>query len=353
MLWQMIKILYVLLALLITVPVTTIGYYHRKNLPGALLCLVLAISAWFMGRLLPLAGGAVIAILFGMLLANFWTYPEFFKPGISATSKRILQTAIVLFGFQMNLGHVLALGGQGLALIGAAITTSLLLAYAAGKAMRIRANEQILIGVGTAICGGSAIAAIAPVIKAEESEVATAISTIFLFNVMAVFIFPFFGRLLFMSDLRFGMWCGSAINDTSSVLAAAFSYSDAAGSTATVVKLTRTLMIIPMAFILAFRQAKKEGGQGGFKLSKVFPWFVAGFLLACLVNSISLVPAYVSAFWGNMGKFCIMMAMAAIGLNTNLRDLLRHGRKAILLGGCCSFAVAMVSLLVQFLLGMA
>ena len=253
----------------------------------------------------------------------------------------------------MNLGHVLALGGQGLALIGAAITTSLLLSYGAGRAMRIRANEQILVGVGTAICGGSAIAAIAPVIKAEESEVATAISTIFLFNVMAVFIFPFFGHLLSMSDLRFGMWCGSAINDTSSVLAAAFSYSDAAGSTATVVKLTRTLMIIPMAFVLAFRQAKKEGGQAGFKLGKVFPWFVAGFLLACIINSTSLVPAAISSFWGNMGKFFIMMAMAAIGLNTNLRELLHRGKKTILLGACCSFAVAMVSLLVQFLLGMA
>ena len=347
----MIKILYALLALIITLPITTTSYYNKKNIPGALLCLALAIAAWVLGRLLPLAGGAVIAILLGMLLANFWHYPEKLKAGISATSKRVLQTAIVLFGFQMNLKHVLALGGQGLILICTSIATSLLLAYSIGKAMRIRTNEQILVGIGTAICGGSAIAAIAPVIKAEESEVATAISTIFLFNVIAVFIFPLAGHILSMSELRFGMWCGSAINDTSSVVAAAFSYGDTAGSTATVVKLTRTLMIIPAAFILALKQAKKEGGKGGFKMGKVFPWFVAAFLLACIINSINIIPAELSAFWGSMGKFCIMMAMAAIGLNTNLRELLSRGKKPLILGGCCSLAVAIVSLLVQALLG--
>ena len=348
----MIKIFYALLALLITLPITTVGYYSRKNLPGALLCLALATVAWFVGRLLPLAGGAVIAILLGMLLANFWRYPEKFKAGISATSKQVLQTAIVLFGFQMNLSHVLVIGGRGLALICAAITTSLLLAYCIGKAIHIRTNEQILVGIGTAICGGSAIAAVAPVIKAEESEVAAAISTIFLFNVLAVFVFPLIGHILSMSELRFGMWCGSAINDTSSVMAAAFSYGDTAGSTATVVKLTRTLMIIPAAFVLALRQTKREGGEDGFRLGKVFPWFVAAFLLACVINSLSLIPAQFSAFWGSMGKFCITMAMAAIGLSTNLRDLLSRGKKPVLLGGCCSLAVVVVSLLIQALLGM-
>ena len=349
----MIKVFYILLALIITLPITTAGFYSRKNWPGALLCLALAIAAWFLGRLLPLAGGAVIAILLGMLLANFLKYPEKFKAGISATSKRVLQTAIVLFGFQMNFGSVLALGGQGILLILASIATSLFLAYCVGKALRIRTNEQILIGVGTAICGGSAIAAIAPVIKAEENEVAAAISTIFLFNVLAVFIFPVIGRFLSMSDLRFGMWCGSAINDTSSVLAASFSYSDAAGNTATVVKLTRTLMIIPIAFFMAFRQAKKDGVHGGFSMGKVFPWFVTAFLFACIINSSGLVPAGISKFWGGMGKFFIMMAMAAIGLNTNLRELLARGKKPILLGGCCSLAVALVSFFVQALLRMA
>jgi len=170
---------------------------------------------------------------------------------------------------------------------------------------------------------------------------------------LAVFIFPLAGHALSMSALRFGLWCGSAINDTSSVVAAAFSYSDAAGHTATVVKLTRTLMIIPIVFILTLRQAKKEGGQGGFKLSKIFPWFVVAFLLACIVNTMNVVPSQMGTFWGNMGKFFILTAMAAIGLNTNLRDLLSRGKKAVLLGACCSVAVTLVSLFTQFLLGVS
>ena len=348
----MIKIAYVLLALLITLPIATPGYYNRKNLPGAMLCLALALAAWFLGRLFPVVGGPVIAILLGIIVANVWHSPEMFKPGISATSKRVLQSAIVLFGFQMNLWNVLALGGRGLVLIGATIATAILIACALGKALRLEANEQILIGVGTAICGGSAIAAAAPVIKANEREVVTAISTIFLFNVLAVFIFPLAARLLSMSDLRFGLWCGAAINDTSSVVAAAYSVSDAAGKTATVVKLTRTLMIIPVTFILAILQAKKAGKEAGFSLGKIFPWFVAAFFAACLINSFNLIPPQLSAFWGGMGKFFIMAAMAAIGLNTNLRELIRHGRKPILLGGCCSVAVALVSLFVQALAGM-
>ncbi|MCL2496165.1 MAG: YeiH family protein [Clostridiales bacterium] len=347
----MIKIVYILAALSITLPITTTGYYSKKNLPGALLCLLIAIAAWFLGLLLPVAGGAVIAILLGMLLANLWKYPAIYKAGISATSKRILQTAIVLLGFQMNLSHVLTLGAQGLVLICATIITAVLLAYGLGKALRIQANEQVLIGIGTAICGGSAIAAVAPVIKAQEREIATAISTIFLFNVLAVFIFPLLGHIMSMSDLRFGMWCGAAINDTSSVVAAAYSYSDAAGQTATVVKLTRTLMIIPAAFILALYQAKKEGGPGNFHVLKVFPWFVAAFLIACILNSVKLIPQTISMFWGGMGKFCIMAAMAGIGLSTNVGELIRHGRKPLILGGCCSIAVAAMSIFIQALLG--
>jgi uncharacterized integral membrane protein (TIGR00698 family) len=348
----MIKIVYVLLAMLIVLPITTFGYYNRKNLPGALLCLALATAAWYLGRKFPLIGGAIIAILLGMLLANVWSCPQVFKVGISATSKRVLQSAIVLFGFQLNLSYVLNLGGQGLVLICVTIVTSLLLAYAIGKALRMQTNEQILLGVGTAICGGSAIAAVAPIIKADEREVVTALSIIFLLNNVPVFIFPLVGHILSMSDLRFGMWCGAAINDTSHVVAAAFSYSDAAGENATIVKLTRTLMIIPITFALAILQAKKADTAGGFQIGKVFPWFVAAFFAACVINSLHLVPAQVSAFWGNMGRFCIMIAMAAIGLSTNLRELIRHGKKPVFLGCCLTFAVALISFLAQIILEM-
>ena len=353
----MIYVAFVLLAALITLPITTPGFYNKKNLPGALLCLLLATPSWFLGNLMPIAGGAVIAILLGMLVGvftrrySFIKYPETFGPGVSATSKYVLQTAIVLFGFQMDMKHISAIGARGITLILAVIVTAVLVALAVGKALGASRNERILVGVGTAICGGSAIAAATPVIKANDREVATSISIVFLFNVLAVFIFPLLGHLISMSDLRFGMWSGSAINDTSSVVAAAFSYSGEAGNAAVVVKLTRTLMIIPVTFILALFQAKKEGGAGKFQIMKVFPWFVAAFLVAGAINSLRFVPTEVSAFWGNMGRFCIMMAMAAVGLNTDIRKLLLQGYKPILLGFCCSLSVAVVSFFVLSILG--
>ncbi|MCL1975701.1 MAG: putative sulfate exporter family transporter [Firmicutes bacterium] len=344
-------LVYVLCAMLITLPIVTPGYYSKQNICGALLCLVIAVVAWFLGQHLPVIGGAIIAIFLGMLLANFWHCPKIFIPGISATSKRVLQAAIVLFGFQMNLGNVLNIGGQGLILIGVSISVAFVLAFIIGKVLRIQTNEQLLIGVGTAICGGSAIAAIAPIIKANEREVATSISIIFLFNILAVFIFPIVGYAFGMSDLRFGLWCGSAINDTSSVVAAAFTYSETAGNTATVVKLTRTLMIIPLALILSFKQTKKEGRLSKRHIIKAFPWFVAAFFLASIISSLNILPMQISKFWGSMGRFCILMALAGIGLNVNILELIKHGKKPIILGGCCWIAVAIISFFMQALLG--
>ena len=339
-------ILYALIALLITLPITGVKYYSVKNLPGALLCLLAAVPAWFLGRWLPVAGGPVIGIVLGMLIAQFWRIPETFKPGTKETGKRILQTAIVLFGFRMNLAHVANTGGRALLLVAAVAAVALTLAYLLGKPLKTASNEQTLIGIGTAICGGSAIAAAAPVIKADDKQVAAALSVIFLFNVLAVFVFPAAGHLLYMDDTSFGMWAGAAINDTSSVVAAGFAYSDAAGNTATVVKLTRTLLIIPVTLALALRQSKlaRDSGGGRFSLRKIFPWFAAGFLAACVINTTGAIPEQATAFWGEMGRFLIVMAMVGIGLGTNFRELLRHGRKLVLLGFCLSLAVALVSL---------
>ena len=332
------------LALLITLPITGRVYYTRKNLPGALLCLGLAVPAWQLGQLMPVAGGPVIGIVLGMLVAQFFSVPDTCKVGTKETGKRILQTAIVLFGFQMNLLLVFNLGGQVLPLLLAVVATALVLAYFVGKALGLSAHEKVLIGVGTAICGGSAIAATAPIIKAGDKQVATAISIIFLFNVVAVFAFPAAGHLLSMNDEMFGIWAGAAINDTSSVVAAAFSYSWDAGNTAIVVKMTRTLLIIPVSFALALLYSKQEQGGGKFSLLKTFPWFVAGFLAASVLNTVDVIPANFTAFWASMGRFLIIVAMVGIGLGVNIKELIRSGKKPVMLGGCLSLAVAVVSL---------
>jgi uncharacterized integral membrane protein (TIGR00698 family) len=244
----------------------------------------------------------------------------------------------------MHLSTVAEQGWRAVLLIIASITTALLAAYFIGKLLGAESNEKILIGVGTAICGGSAIAAASPVIKASDKEVARAVSTIFLFNVIAVFVFPLLGRLFGMDDAAFGTWAGAAINDTSSVVSAAYSFSDAAGDTATVVKLTRTLFIIPVTLGLALFKSKDES-PGGFKIYKAFPLFAAFFLLACIINTTGIIPSDFTTFWGKMSKFMIVLAMAAIGLSTNIRELIRHGIKPILLGLCCSLSVAVISIL--------
>ena len=344
-----------------------------KVAPGILLCLLIAVPAWILGNVWPIVGSPVFGILMGMLitllLPNLLAVPRVFgdrqafrlEDGVKYTSKKLLQYSIILLGFGMNLYHVVRVGGQSLYVIVFTLTASFVTAYFVGKIMNLDAKVTTLIGVGTSICGGSAIAATAPVISAKDEDVAHAISTIFLFNILAVFIFPSLGMILGLSDQGFGMWAGTAINDTSSVVAAGTAWSDAVGNNnalafATIVKLTRTLMIVPITLVLAVytaRQARKNPQQatgGKFHFAKVFPWFVLGFVFAAVINTVvgstSLFAHLVVA-----GKFMIVMAMAAIGLNTNLKKLLTNGFKPVFLGVCCWSAVAVASLAVQRVTG--
>lgn len=321
----------------------------KKIISGILLVLAIAIPAWYLGKLFPIMGGPVFGILMGILVA-FWKRPSLFNEGIKFTSKKLLQTAIILLGFEMNLYNVIKVGSQSLLVMLFTLTAAFTTAWLVGRALKLQGNVAILIGVGTAICGGSAIAATAPVIKAEDKEIAYSISTIFLFNVAAVFIFPAIGHLVQMSDIGFGIWAGTAINDTSSVVAAGYSYSDAAGSLATIVKLTRTLMIIPVTLFLAIYTHKKTAQNTNFALSKVFPWFVLGFIAASIISTTGLVPLETGKLLAQFGKFLIVMAMAAIGLNTNIKQLISNGIKPILLGLCCWIAVALTSIIAQYML---
>lgn len=343
----------------------------REISPGVLLCFLIAIPAWFLGKAVPVVGSPVFGILAGMMLSQF--FPQLtglnwksggFEKGIKMTSKKLLQLSIILLGFGMNLFHVFKVGSQSIMVILVTLSASFVTAYLVGKSLSLDGKVTTLIGVGTSICGGSAIAATAPVIEASDEEVAHAISTIFLFNVLAVFIFPAFGRLLGLSDMGFGMWAGTAINDTSSVVAAGTAWSSAAGNDtalafATIVKLTRTLMIVPITLVLAIFTARKKALLAGmdeeknefadtenFNFIKVFPWFVIGFLAAAVVNTVFELGEF-STLLVTFGKFLIVMAMAAIGLNTKIKKLLTQGLKPVILGICCWIAVAGASLLVQ------
>ncbi|CAN2924197.1 YeiH family protein [Streptococcus dysgalactiae] len=334
---------------------------YLRKLPGLLLCLLLALPAWYLGRLFPIIGAPVFAILLGMLLALFYHHRDKTKEGISFTSKYILQTAVVLLGFGLNLTQVMAVGMQSLPIIVSTIATALLVAYGLQKWLGLDVNTATLVGVGSSICGGSAIAATAPVIKAKDDEIAKAISVIFLFNILAALLFPSLGQLLGLSNEGFAIFAGTAVNDTSSVTATATSWDAVHHSNtldgATIVKLTRTLAIIPITLGLSLYRAKKEHEivtEEGFILSKSFPRFILFFLLASLITTLMTsfdVSANVFHSFKELSKFFIVMAMAAIGLNTNLVKLIKTGGQAILLGAICWVAITLVSLGMQFSLG--
>ncbi len=340
----------------------------KQKWKGLVLCLAIALPSWFLGKIFPIVGGAVIAILAGMVLTGFIRHKEPLEPGIKFTSKKILQWAVILLGFGMNLSVVLETGKQSLPIIISTITTSLIIAYVLHKAMNIPSKISTLVGVGSSICGGSAIAATAPVIDADDEEVAQAISVIFFFNVLAAILFPSFGKMLGFDTLSgnaFGVFAGTAINDTSSVTAAASTWDgmwnlgSATLDKAVTVKLTRTLAIIPITLFLAFirtrNEEKYDRAQGqSVSFKDIFPFFILYFMAASILTTIALNAGVPMSFFQpikELSKFFIVLAMAAIGLNTNLVKLIKTGGKPIFMGACCWAGITAVSLVLQSVLG--
>lgn len=340
----------------------------KKIWKGLLLCIIIAVPSWFVGKQFPIIGGAVIAILAGMVVSLFVKNQGSFEAGIKFTSKKILQWAVVLLGFGLNLSVVLETGKQSLPIILSTISVSLIVAFVLCKLMHIPGKISTLVGVGSSICGGSAVAATAPVIDADDEEVAQAISVIFFFNVLAALIFPTLGKLGGFdtgSGEAFGIFAGTAVNDTSSVTACASTWDSmwnlgsATLDTAVTVKLTRTLAIIPITVVLAFvrtrkeKQNAKEGTTVNFK--KIFPFFILYFIAASIITTIALNCGVSASFFKpvkDLSKFFIVLAMAAIGLNTDIVKLVKTGKKPLFMGFCCWVGITCVSLVMQNILGL-
>lgn len=336
----------------------------KENWKGLLLCIALAIPASLLGKQFAIIGGPVFAIIGGIILAPLVKKKSSLEPGIKYTAKKILQYAVILLGFGMNLKVVMETGKQSLPIIICTITTSLVIAYVLHRALRIPTKISTLVGVGSSICGGSAIAATAPVIDADEEEVAQAISVIFLFNILAALIFPALGGALGFSTTSgeaFGVFAGTAVNDTSSVTAAAATWDSLyhLGSQtldkAITVKLTRTLAIIPITLVLAFMRARKEEKREGDKvtLKQVFPFFILFFIGASVITTVATsvgVPASVFVPLKDLSKFFIVMAMGAIGFNTDVVKLVKSGGRPILQGLACWIGITIVSLGMQHMM---
>ena len=330
----------------------------RDRLPGLLLAIAIALMAMGLGQLAPLVGGPVFGIVLGVLVKNLFSPGTRFTPGIQFGGKQILQWSIIALGFGLSLTQVAKTGLESLWVTLVTMTVAFLSAWLLGRWLGVHDKLTILIGVGTAICGGSAIAAVTPIIRSDDHDTAFAISTIFLFNLVAVLLFPLLGHLMHMSDLGFGLWAGTAINDTSSVVAAGYSYSHAAGDYATIVKLTRATLIIPVCLVLAFavaarekRKARASGNVGTFRLSAIFPWFILWFLVASAVRTFGLLPIAVQPMLHTAAEFLIIVALTAIGLSANLRRMASTGLRPILLGLGVWVTVSVSSLLVQLVIG--
>lgn len=336
-----------------------------KVLPGFLMALLIAAVARTIENLLPihLIGGSVIALFIGMGLNQLRKPADFLKPGLAFTSKKMLKFAIILLGASLSIGTILHVGRLSLTVMLFTLLTCFGGGYFVGKALGLDWKLSNMISAGTGICGGSAIAAIAPVIDAEDKDIAYAMSATFLFDMVMIVVFPILGRMMGMSDIAYGLWAGTAVNDTSSVVAAGYAFSEAAGDFATMVKLTRTLSIIPTVLIFALvnvrlkRKAALAQGDSreihsDVKFTSLFPWFILFFVLMAVINSVGLIPAALSAAMKEASKFLMVAALAAIGLNTDFREMKQSGFNPMVHGFIISALVVIVALAVEYAIGL-
>lgn len=336
----------------------------KKYSYGIILTLALALVSIYISSLIPmhLISGGVFALLLGMCLNPIVEKHNLFKGGISFVSKKILRLSIILMGLTLSIWQVFEVGKYSLIVMTFTLISAFGGGYLLGKAFGMDWKLSGLISAGTGICGGSAIAAIAPTIDAEDTQIAYAISATFIFDVVMVILFPLMGRYFGMSDIGFGLWAGTAVNDTSSVVAAGYAFSDMAGQFAVIVKLTRTLSIIPVVLLFSFinerlnaKQAQANG-QAVHKrrkvdLKQIFPWFILLFLAMVAVKSSGIISDNFSSNVSSISKLFMVMALAAIGLKTNFSQMSKSGFKPMIHGFIISALVVVVSFVVQLFIG--
>lgn len=334
---------------------------YLEYIPGVIGAVVLAVIAEVLSSLVPmnLLSAGVIALLLGMVVNPLIRAHSYFDKGLKFSSSVILKVAIVLMGASLNFTQVMSVGKVSLFVMIFTLLTAFGMGYLVGKLFKMDWRLSSLISAGTGICGGSAIAAIAPSIKAKTSDIAYAISATFLFDILMVVAFPIIGKMLSMSDLGFGLWTGTAVNDTSSVVAAGYAFSEVAGNYSIIVKLTRTLSIVPAVLIFSYingrverMEMSDEVASTRVSLKQIFPWFIIFFLLVVTVNSLGLISSSLSLSLATFSKFAMIMSLGSIGLNTNFKEVSKSGFKPMLHGFIISLLVVMVSLLVQFMMGL-
>ena len=326
---------------------------------GLLICFSVAAVSVLLEKVIPgeLLGASIIALFMGTIINSFF-HPKWIQPALKFTSKKILKVAIILLGASLSVSTILSVGKMTFFVMIFTFAMCFGAGYLIRKLFGLNWKLSNLISAGTGICGGSAVAAIAPVIDADDKDIAFAMSSTFLFDMVMIALYPLMGKALGMSDIAYGIWAGTSVNDTASVVASGYAFSEAAGDFSTMVKLTRTIAIIPTVLVFAWigvRMKKKEmqatGDGKKVNMMKIIPWFIGGFLLLAIVNSVGLIPGTVSVMMKSASKFLMVCALAAIGLNTSFASMKKAGIRPMIHGFIISALVVIVALLVEMGMG--
>ena len=333
---------------------------HLQFILGVAICFAVAAVSVFLERLIPgdVLGASIIALFMGTIINSFF-HPSWIKPALKFTSKKVLKIAIILLGASLSISTIMSVGKMTFFVMIFTFAMCFGGGYFVRKIFGLNWKLSNLISAGTGICGGSAIAAISPVIDAEDKDIAFAMSSTFLFDMLMLALYPIMGKLLGMTDIAYGIWSGTSVNDTASVVAAGYAFSEAAGDFATMVKLTRTIAIIPTVLVFAYigvRMKKKEmqaqTGSQKVNIVKIVPWFITGFLALAIINSIGLIPVGVSAVIKAASKFLMVTALAAIGLSTSLVDFKKAGLAPMFYGITIDTLVTLTALAVIWCMGL-
>ena len=327
----------------------------QKLLPGLLLVMVVSVVARLASGVSGFVPDAVIGLILGALVKNSVGVPTVSDAGIKFTHRFLLRTAIILLGASLSFGAIVGKGGQALPVILICLVASFSLSLLLARTFRLSARVGALLGAGTAICGATAILAVGPLILATEAEVAYAIGTVFTYNALAIIFYPYIGHALHLGNTGFGTWAGTAVNDTSAVVATGLIYSTQAGQIATVVKLTRTVLLVPMAMGIGMFFGLRGGRSAGEKIGvwKMMPWFVVGFLGMAVLNTMGLFPLAVVDGLTEIAKFLIVMVLASVGLGMGFEQIRKLGAKPLLIGLFVGAVMGVVSLGLIFAFGIA
>ena len=327
---------------------------------GIVICFAVAGVSVLIENLIPggLLGASIIALFMGTIINSFF-HPTWIKPAIKFTSKRILKVAIILLGASLSINTIVSVGKMTFFVMIFTFAMCFGGGYFIRKIFGLNWKLSNLISAGTGICGGSAVAAIAPVIDADDKDIAFAMSSTFLFDMVMIALYPLMGKALGMTDIAYGIWAGTSVNDTASVVASGYAFSEIAGDFATMVKLTRTLAIIPTVLVFAYigtrvkqKELKVSNGEKKVRLVKIIPWFIGGFLLLALLNSVGGIPVAMGGMIKFTSKFLMVTALAAIGLGTSITDFKKAGLKPMFYGITIDTLVTLTALGVIWCMGL-